>query len=248
MHKNDTADIVRLFNHSVLSENMWVIMVSRMTNASESLLSGWFKGKLEINSQVFFVTEDLTRLAECYSTGSKTVVQPVPLHTEENYIWDRRADLRGNPFQVGYAVYLPDTYEVECNGDGVCVAGLAIEILHLLKARLNFTFSLVQPKDNKYGGLDANGTWNGFIGYIVRGATDFATMRTTVTKERSQAVSFAGPMDFSIARLYMKNPSQHINIFTYAKVFDEKFFLAFFAIGILFAIGLCFIYQKAAFY
>ena len=110
LRESDT-DLVGYVNNTVLSQNTWVFLASNTNSVKETILG--LEDKLEINSQVFCVTDNLTKLVEVYSTGNTTVIQSVPLHTEDNYIWDRRTDLRGAHFRVGYSIYKPDTLQQE---------------------------------------------------------------------------------------------------------------------------------------
>lgn len=48
-------------------------------------------------------------------------------------------------------------------------AGLVIDLLAIMAARLNFTYDLFFPADGKWGGADANGTWNGMVKHILDG-------------------------------------------------------------------------------
>ena len=66
-----------------------------------------------------------------------------------------------------------------------------MEPLNILSASLNFTLNLTASIDNKWGGVDANGNWNGMIGMVVRSEVDLATASLTRTMERDAVTSFS---------------------------------------------------------
>jgi len=52
------------------------------------------------------------------------------------------------------------------SSDPPCMTGMYAEIFLELANLLNFTFLLQPPKDQQYGTLQDDGTWNGMIGEI----------------------------------------------------------------------------------
>ena len=45
-------------------------------------------------------------------------------------------------------------------------SGVMMEVLGHLSEKLNFTYDLKQPPDHKWGGKEANGSWNGMVGML----------------------------------------------------------------------------------
>ena len=92
-------------------------------------------------------------------------------------IWERRTSLHGlmvnvasinrkNLHEIYYQgnprEYRPPKTRVE--GQSVVGGGgIYLEPLNILSASLNFTLNLTASIDDKWGGVDANGKWNGMI-------------------------------------------------------------------------------------
>ena len=93
--------------------------------------------KLEVDSQAYFISTESGLLMETYSLGDGTIIQTIdldnPLH-----IWERRSNLKGRLFRVGYFVYNPDTYAGHCT-DKECPTGFTINFLAILQQKMNFT-------------------------------------------------------------------------------------------------------------
>ena len=54
-----------------------------------------------------------------------------------------------------------------------------------LASHLNFTYDIIIPDDQKFGGLQANGNWSGIVGMCLRGQVDFGMpIRRTPLREK----------------------------------------------------------------
>ena len=53
----------------------------------------------------------------------------------------------------------PDTEELE---------GFCIDLLVMLSEMLNFTYTIYEVEDGKFGSQNNDGTWNGLVGDIVQ--------------------------------------------------------------------------------
>jgi hypothetical protein len=51
--------------------------------------------------------------------------------------------------------------------------GMFPDLLNLLAHSMNFTYTLTPPSDNKWGGQQPDGSWNGMIGLVVTHKVDF---------------------------------------------------------------------------
>ena len=120
-------------------------------------------------------------------------------------IWKRRTSLHGltvnvasinrkNLHEIYYygnpREYRPPKTRVE-GKEVIGGGGIYLEPLNILSASLNFTLNLTASIDNKWGGVDANGNWNGMIGMVVRGEVDLAAASLTRTMERDAVTSFS---------------------------------------------------------
>ena len=63
----------------------------------------------------------------------------------------------------------------------------------VLKSTLNFTFSLLEPPDNKWGGKSKDRTmgWNGMVGDIAEGTADLGVGPFTITHARSEVITYS---------------------------------------------------------
>lgn len=71
------------------------------------------------------------------------------------------------PFQERPYLFLRD--ESEKYPDNEKYMGFCMDLLKRMAADLGFTYSIHVVKDNKYGNVLENGTWNGMIGEILSG-------------------------------------------------------------------------------
>ena len=93
-------------------------------------------------------------------------------------IWERRTSLHGLMVNVA-SINRKNLHEIYYQGnpreyrppktrvEGKAVVGgggIYLEPLNILSASLNFTLNLTASIDDKWGGVDANGKWNGMIG------------------------------------------------------------------------------------
>jgi ABC-type amino acid transport substrate-binding protein len=60
---------------------------------------------------------------------------------------------------------------------------------------LFFSSNYYRSWDNNFGSRLENGSWNGLIGMVVRGAVDVVVAYTYWTEDRAQAVDFITPIE-----------------------------------------------------
>lgn len=65
------------------------------------------------------------------------------------------------------------------------------KLIRLLAYFLNFTFTIVYPKDGEFGRLSEDGKWTGLIGMVHREECDLAIDALGITEERRKAVNFS---------------------------------------------------------
>ena len=74
--------------------------------------------------------------------------------------------------------------------------GMVPDIFNSMATYLNFTYSIALSRDGNWGKVDPEtGEWNGFIKDILDDVVDLAAAAITVTKSRSQVVTFLLPFD-----------------------------------------------------
>ncbi|XP_059352076.1 glutamate receptor ionotropic, kainate 3-like [Daphnia carinata] len=93
----------------------------------------------------------------------------------------RLASLERPPFVI---------FERHSNGTISGFKGYCYEIIHALQKIYNFTYEVDQPKDNTYGTVMPNGSWNGMIGMIKEQVIDIGVGPFSVTYSRFKAVDF----------------------------------------------------------
>ena len=172
---------------------------------------------LKLDTQLYYYIqhENGTELRETYlvnevlSTNNlglwKEGTEPTNLYPNIANIWKRRTSFHGLTVNVA-SINRKNLHEIYYYGnpmeyrppktrvEGKAViggGGIFLEPLNILSASLNFTLNLTASIDNKYGGVDANGKWNGMIGMVVRGEVDLAAASLTRTMERDAVTSFS---------------------------------------------------------
>ena len=75
-------------------------------------------------------------------------------------------------------VKFSDTSEV------ISVGGIVGEIFTLLQRRINFTYSLIEEPNRKWGSKLKNGSYNGIVGALESRQVDVGLAELSVTKER----------------------------------------------------------------
>ena len=100
------------------------------------------------------------------------------------------------------------------------VGGVYGDIFMILKQRLNFTFTLHKPKDNKWGGKESGRKlgWNGMIGDIAEGIADFGIGAFTSTPQRNEVVKFSiGNLDVGKTFFIKEASKNSINLMIFLK-------------------------------
>ncbi|KAK2143964.1 hypothetical protein LSH36_796g00020 [Paralvinella palmiformis] len=143
-------------------------------------------------------TEGLTLNAtELKSVGN------VPMYDVRDYV----GDLANKTLRVLVIIDPPFVFKRDkhnASDDAVCgplgcYYGYAIDLLKKLANNLEFSFTISEVKDNKYGSKDyISNTWNGIIGELLRDENnqpkaDLAIGAITITSERQSVVSFTKP-------------------------------------------------------
>ncbi|KAK1793437.1 hypothetical protein P4O66_011426 [Electrophorus voltai] len=104
--------------------------------------------------------------------------------------------------------------------------GFSMDVLDTLAKTLGFKYEIYQVADGKYGSLQANGSWSGMIGELVKKArlphrpADLAVSAITITPERESVVDFSKRyLDYSVGIL-MSRSVEKLNIFSLLAPFD----------------------------
>jgi ABC-type amino acid transport substrate-binding protein len=96
--------------------------------------------------------------------------------------------------------------------------GYAIDLIDELSLMLNFKYEI--RLSNTGGKLQADGTWNGMIGMIMRDEADIAIADLTITRSREQVVDFTLPfMNTGVGILFTKATKAEAELFAFLSPF-----------------------------
>ena len=118
------------------------------------------------------------------------------------------------------------------------VTGFFGDLFMIMKSRLNFTFTLQQPKDKKYGGKEEGRKFgrNGMIGDIAEGLADFGIGPFTSTPQRNKVVRFSiGNLDIVKTFFLKRDKQNYLNLTLFIKPFTPRTWLA--VIGLIIVVG-----------
>ena len=93
---------------------------------------------------------------------------------------------------------------------------------------LNFTYTIIKPADGQWGALQADGSWTGMVHLLQTKQVDIAATDFTVTRARSDAITFAQPITQIYHSLFIQNPS---GTFNYMAYIEPLHYLACIAVG-----------------
>ena len=116
------------------------------------------------------------------------------------------------------------------------VTGFFGELFNIMRRRLNFTFTLQKPKDNKFGGKEDGRKlgWNGMIGDIAEGIADFGIGGFTSTPQRNEVVRFSiGNKDAFDTFFTQKANQNTLNLTLFSKPFTTSTWLAVFGMAVV---------------
>ncbi|XP_055844793.1 glutamate receptor ionotropic, kainate 3 [Episyrphus balteatus] len=105
-------------------------------------------------------------------------------------------------FRIGTAESLPWSYyktddktgELLFDENGKPVwEGYCIDFIEILSKYMNFEYELVPPRSGLFGNRLPNGSWDGVVGDLVTGDTDFAVAALKMTSEREEVIDYIAP-------------------------------------------------------
>ena len=62
------------------------------------------------------------------------------------------------------------------------------DLLNALASKMNFTYTIGPPPDNKWGGRQADGSWNGMMNQVVNEKIDFGKIMFFIIKKKDTAI------------------------------------------------------------
>ncbi|KAI6240078.1 Glutamate receptor 1 [Aphelenchoides fujianensis] len=114
----------------------------------------------------------------------------------------------------------------ECQGNAR-FEGYCIDLLKLLNDRnSNFNYEIFIGKDNKYGVKQEDGSWDGLIGYLLRGDADAAVASLTINQDRERVVDFSKPyMTTGISIMIKKPDKQEFSVFSFMQPLSTEIWM-----------------------
>lgn len=142
----------------------------------------------------------------------------------------------GRFFRVGVTVAIPYTYYKRDQRTGGILLdenknpiyeGYCIDFIKELSLKMNFTYELVEPKAGKFGKRTSDGGFDGLIGDLIRGETDFVVAALKMTAEREEQIDFVAPyFDQTGILIVMKKPQPDTSLFKFMTVLRLEVWLS----------------------
>ncbi len=111
----------------------------------------------------------------------------------------------------------------------VVATGSFPDLLNTLALLMNFSYTLIPPPDNAWGGLQPDGSWNGMMNLVQKGLVDFAPTSLIQTAERQVACDWTIPLVFTYQSVFIKNPT---NAYNYTAYLEPITYMAWILVGI----------------
>ncbi|XP_045201973.2 probable glutamate receptor [Mercenaria mercenaria] len=85
--------------------------------------------------------------------------------------------------------------------------GFCMDLLRELANKLNFTYTITEPVDGKWGDYeDSNKTFNGLVGQLQREEVDMVAAPLSTTADRTQVMDFSYPFYYEYTTVILKKP------------------------------------------
>lgn len=105
--------------------------------------------------------------------------------------------------------------------------GFCIDFIEELSRKMNFSYELVEPRHGKFGARKKDGSFDGLIGDLTRGVTDFTVAAMKMTADREEQIDFVAPyFDQTGIRIVMKKPQPDTSLFKFMTVLRLEVWLS----------------------
>jgi hypothetical protein len=189
--------------------------------------------ELRIDSRVYSLTA-IGWLSEIYKTEMNSklkVTRSMGNVFAKNFalklqsIWERRSNLTEIHLKIVYAASSPYAMPTK---NGLRVTGYNGDLFHTLQEKLNFKYTLIENSTFAHGQNNGNGSFDGMIGMLQKGQSNWSVCRFGYMTERSLAIDFSVPISAAPKRIVTSIPKDNPNWLTYGKVFAIDFWLVLF--------------------
>uniref|UniRef100_A0AC34QBS5 Glutamate receptor 1 n=1 Tax=Panagrolaimus sp. JU765 TaxID=591449 RepID=A0AC34QBS5_9BILA len=105
--------------------------------------------------------------------------------------------------------------------------GYCIDLLKLLSDRIeDFNYEIFLSAGNKYGTKQPDGSWDGMIGYLLRGEADVSVASLTINQDRERVVDFSKPyMTTGISIMIKKPDKQEFSVFSFMQPLSSEIWM-----------------------
>ena len=110
--------------------------------------------------------------------------------------------------------------------------GIVPDIYQSLAATFNFTYTLAQPRDGKWGAKLESGEWSGIV-------KDLSICSLILTEARTKVVDFALPFSSDFTQFFVSKQTSSYSVDIYTKPFNSSTWIVLFII----IIGTSFIFS-----
>ena len=118
---------------------------------------------------------------------------------------------------------------------------LVPDIYNSLARVLNFSYSLSNPKDGKWGAVGQDGEWNGMIRAVMDDEADIVAASIAVTHARSTVVKFTQPFITDRGSFFVGRQSSAYSFDIFTKSFTNKTWFIIYLLIIFLSLSLFFI-------
>ena len=162
-------------------------------------------------------------------------------------IWERRSNLSEIHLNIVYANFSPYVMPAD---NGKSVTGYHGDLFKMLQEKLKFKFTLIENNTFLHGQNIGNGSYDGMIGMLQRGESNWSLSRFGYTEGRSQVIDFSNPISYTPKRIVTTTPKDNLNWFSFCKVFAPDFWLVLMAsiLVLSFSLFLILKYQRSNLY
>nr|AXY83439.1 putative ionotropic receptor 9 [Conopomorpha sinensis] len=129
----------------------------------------------------------------------------------------------------------PETNQPMVDEEGSPIyEGYCIDLIQTLSEVMPFDYEIVSPKTGLFGQKLPNGTWDGVVGDLMRGETDFAVAALTMTAEREEVIDFVAPyFEQTGILIVIRKPIRKTSLFKFMTVLRTEVWFSIVAALIL---------------
>uniref|UniRef100_A0A914DP70 Glutamate receptor 1 n=1 Tax=Acrobeloides nanus TaxID=290746 RepID=A0A914DP70_9BILA len=114
----------------------------------------------------------------------------------------------------------------ECQGNDQ-FEGYCIDLLKLLADRIeDFNYEIFVSAGNKHGSKQPDGSWDGLIGYLLKGEAEASVASLTINQDRERVVDFSKPfMTTGISIMIKKPDKQEFSVFSFMQPLSSEIWM-----------------------